>query len=113
MVMGAPEYQAAFNILWTRGPLAVNYNLNWFDETQRYTLQERESNPDIAEKRFLDYSAHVIHDLQLRYDYDTTWSFYGGVNNLTDNEPDVGETFFPVSAVGRYFYVGLDYAVDF
>ena len=109
----APEYQAAFNVLWQRGPVAVNYNLNWFDETQRYTLEQRQNNPDIAEKRYLDYSSHVVQDLQVRYDYSNSWSFYGGVNNLTDEEPDIGEVFFPVSAVGRYFYVGLDYSADF
>ena len=109
----APEYQAAFNLLWQRGPVALNYTLNWFDETYRFPKNEIENNPDIAEPRFLKYSAHVMQNLQLRYTPSEVWSFYGGINNLEDNEPDIGETFFPVSAVGRFFYVGVDYSADF
>ena len=109
----APEYQAAFNLLWQRGPMALNYTLNWFDETYRFPKNEIENNPDIAEPRFLKYSAHVMQNLQLRYTPSEVWSFYGGINNLEDNEPDIGETFFPVSAVGRFFYVGVDYSADF
>ena len=109
----APEYQAAFNLLWQRGPLAFNYTLNWFDETYRYTKTEIENNPDIAEPRFHKYSAHVMQNVQLRYAPNDVWSFYGGINNVEDNEPDIGETFFPVSAVGRFFYVGVDYSADF
>lgn len=109
----APEYQAAFNLLWQRGPLAFNYTLNWFDETYRYTKTEIANNPDIAEPRFHKYSAHVMQNVQLRYAPNDVWSFYGGINNVEDNEPDIGETFFPVSAVGRFFYVGVDYSADF
>ncbi|MDJ0909839.1 MAG: TonB-dependent receptor [Woeseiaceae bacterium] len=105
----APEYQVAFNALWARGPLAVNYSLNWFDETQRYTDEEIANNPDIAAPQYLSYDDHIVQDLQVRWDHGESWSFYGGVNNLTDEKPDIGETFFPVSAVGRYFYVGFDY----
>ncbi|MDX1517516.1 MAG: TonB-dependent receptor [Woeseiaceae bacterium] len=105
----APEFQFALDLTWERGPLAINYGLSYFDETQRFTLQERESNPDIAAPEFLDYSSRRVHDLQLRYDYDERWSFYGGISNIEDDKPDIGETFFPVSAVGRYFYVGLNY----
>ena len=109
----APEYQAAFNLLWQRGPLAFNYTLNWFDETYRFTKTEIANNPDIAEPRFHKYSAHVMQNVQLRYAPNDVWSFYGGINNVEDNEPDIGETFFPVSAVGRFFYVGVDYSADF
>ncbi len=105
----APEFQFLFNVTWERGPLAASYGLNYFDETQRYTIETRENNPDIAEERFLDYSARVVQDIQLRYTLNDSWSFFGGVNNLEDNKPDIGEVFFPVSAVGRYFYVGLNY----
>ncbi len=108
----APEYQAAFSALWQRGPLAVNYTLNWFDETYRFSKTAIENNPDIAEERFLKYSAHVEQDMQVRYTPNERWSVFGGVNNLADNQPDVGEVFFPVSGIGRYFYVGIDYSAE-
>ena len=34
-------------------------------------------------------------------------SFYGGVNNLADQKPDIGfQTNVPISPVGRYLYAG-------
>ncbi len=29
-----------------------------------------------------------------------------GCNNFTDQEPDIGYNFYPVDALGRYFYAG-------
>ena len=83
--------------------------MTYFDETQRFTREQRENNPDIAERRFLDYSAHRLHEIQALYRFNDSWSFYGGINNIEDNKPDVGETFFPVSAVGRFFYAGVNF----
>ena len=34
-------------------------------------------------------------------------NIYAGINNLFDTKPDVAVTGYPVSAVGRYFYVGV------
>ncbi|MEO1246818.1 MAG: TonB-dependent receptor [Pseudomonadota bacterium] len=108
-----PEYQAAFNMLWNRGPLSVNYAINWFDKTLRFSREAIENNPDIAAPEFVEYDEQLVQNIQVRYDPSETWSFYGGINNIADREPDIGATFFPVSAVGRYFYVGVDYAAGF
>gem|GEM_PF-5345155 len=35
--------------------------------------------------------------------------FYLGINNLTDEKPETGEEFYPVSAVGRYIFAGLNF----
>ena len=45
--------------------------------------------------------------MQLRWTTDDAMSFYFGVNNLFDQEPDVGLTFYPVSALGRFYYAGI------
>ena len=34
------------------------------------------------------------------------FTVYGGVNNLTDESPYASELAYPVSPVGRYFYLG-------
>jgi len=108
-----PEHQAAFNMLWNRGPLSVNYAINWFDKTLRFSREAIENNPDIADPEFIEYEEQFVQNIQVRYDPNDTWSFYGGINNIADREPDIGATFFPVSAVGRFFYVGVDYAAGF
>lgn len=35
--------------------------------------------------------------------------YHAGVNNLTNQRPDVNETFCPAPAAGRFFHVGLRY----
>jgi outer membrane receptor protein involved in Fe transport len=35
------------------------------------------------------------------------FNIYAGVNNLLDTKPDVGATAYPISAVGRSFFLGV------
>ena len=72
------------------------------------TPAELAANPDIAESRFHDYREKRLHDMHVAYDLQETTRLYAGVNNLTDEEPDIGQVFYPVSAIGRFFYFGLE-----
>jgi len=108
----APEWQAVFNLGWERGPLLLSYEFSWFDETDRVSPEELAGEPDIMESRYLEFSASEVHDLYARYSLDDGLSFYAGVNNLTDEQPDIGVTYYPVSAVGRFFYAGLTWAAE-
>ena len=51
----------------------------------------------------------MTHDIQARYGFANGVSVYGGIDNFTDQEPDIGMTFYPVSAVGRFWYVGASF----
>jgi outer membrane receptor protein involved in Fe transport len=104
----APEWQTNFDLRWEKGPLTLNYGFNYFSETQRFTLQERQDDPDIAPPEFLNYNARSTHDVQVRYDFGDRLVVYGGVNNLTDQEPDLDQPYYPVGAEGRTFYAGLN-----
>ncbi len=53
------------------------------------------------------FSAHEVHDLYARYSMDGGLSVYAGVNNLTDEKPDIGMTYYPVGAMGRFFFAGV------
>ena len=86
--------------------MIVNYGLSYVDETYRYTYQQRAADSDIVARELRKYDARLTHDMQVRYGFDNGIAVYGGVNNLTDQEPDLGETFYPVSAVGRFGFVG-------
>jgi len=46
------------------------------------------------------------HDVYARVDVTDGFSFYGGINNLFDQKPEVGTRFYPVNEVGRFFYAG-------
>ena len=102
----APKYQANTDLTWTKGPFTINYGLSWFDKTSRYTLGTLASNPDIVEKKYLYFKERWVHDIYVSYDVGDNFQFFGGVNNLTDNKPGVAADDYPVSAIGRYFFVG-------
>ena len=108
----APEWQAIFDLGWERGPFLVSYQYSWFDETDRVSPEALAGEPDILDPQYLKFSAHEIHDLYARYTLDNGLSMYVGVNNLTDEQPDIGMTYYPVSAVGRFFYAGLTWSAE-
>ena len=47
------------------------------------------------------------HDLNLSYELNEQLTFRAGVNNLTDERPFAAEAAFPVSAVGRNYFIGF------
>jgi outer membrane receptor protein involved in Fe transport len=102
----APKYSATGDITWTLGSLTLNYGVNYFSKTLRFTREEVAAEPDITSKKYLYIKPRWEHELQASYDVGERFNLYGGVNNLFDTKPDVGLSNYPVSAVGRFFYVG-------
>lgn len=106
----APEWQMNFDATWQLDALLVNYGINYFDKTYRYSYQERRANPDLVAPQYRKYDARFTHDVQVRYGFDNGIAIYGGVNNLTNQEPDVDKDFYPVSATGRFWYLGATFS---
>lgn len=104
---GAPKWVVSGDLTYKTGPLTLNYGINYFSKTQRFDRTLREAQPDIAAPEFLKIKAKWEHDIQASLDVDEKFSFYAGVNNLWDQKPDFASTNFPVSAVGRFIYVGV------
>jgi iron complex outermembrane recepter protein len=104
---GAPKWVVTGDLTYKKGPLTLNYGINYFSKTQRYSRTLREAQPDIAAPEFKMIKAKWEHDIQASFDVDEKFSFYAGVNNLWDQKPDFASTNFPVSAVGRFVYVGF------
>lgn len=105
---GAPEWQANLDVVWQRGPLTVNYGFNYFSETRRFDRNVVAAEPDVAERRYLWIDPRATHDVQVRWDFSDAFTLYGGVNNIGNQLPDIGQTYFPVGAEGRTFYVGVN-----
>lgn len=109
--IGAPEWQASLDITWQYGPLTLNYGYNYFSETFRYDNLIREQ-PDYVQAGYEEYKARSTHDLQARWNVNDRFAIYGGINNLFDQEPDAFAEAYPVSPLGRTFYVGLTASTD-
>ena len=72
----------------------------------RDTRQNTASNPDIYAPQYIRIKEQFSHDVSVSYDVTDQFQLYGGVNNLFDQKPAIGMFNTPVSAVGRFMFVG-------
>jgi len=109
---GAPEWQAALDIVWDRGPWTVNYSYNYWSETWRYATSSASAARLTTLPQYTKYSAYSVHDVQVRFSPTETWTLYAGVDNIGDELPDLGTTAYPVGPQGRTFYAGFTIELD-
>ena len=102
----SPKYTVNADLTWQKGPVTLNYGLLWFDKTLRYSNQVTEANPDIVAPEYLYVKALWQHDIYASVDVTDRFQFFGGVNNVFGQRPDVGTDTYPVSSIGRYIYAG-------
>lgn len=105
--INAPKYSGTFDLTWTKDAVTMNYGLNYFSKTRRYTVDQIAANPDIADPAYFFLRERWEHDLQLSFRVNDKFSFYGGVNNLTDKKGDIATVSSPYGAIGRYMYAGF------
>jgi iron complex outermembrane recepter protein len=103
----APKWQVNFNTTWQLDQFRLTHRVNYFSPTFRFSRQAIEADPDIVAPEFRKFDARFTHDMQAAFDVSDRFTFYGGVNNLFNQQPDIGATFYPVSGVGRFFYFGV------
>ena len=103
----APRYSATFDLTWIKGPLTVNYGIDWFGKTRRVTPEQEAANPDYAPKDLIWYHQKWEHQIYVSYDVEDKYQIYMGINNLWDRKPDDGAVAYPVSAEGRSFFLGF------
>ncbi|MEI5687530.1 TonB-dependent receptor plug domain-containing protein [Sphingomonas kyungheensis] len=102
-----PQWNATLSPTWINGAFTLSYNLRWQDAVRRFTRFETDGNPTYVDPRYFRHAALWQHDIQGQVEVGRDFAFYGGVNNVTDQKPDIGfETNVPISPVGRYFYAG-------
>ncbi len=105
---GQPRFNANFSPTWTIAGFTLSYNLRWFDKTRTTAKLVTDNDPLYAAPAQLRYSALWQHDVQVGYEVSRGASFYLGVTNLTDQQPDPGNAInAPISAIGRYLYAGV------
>ncbi|MGA1581061.1 MAG: TonB-dependent receptor domain-containing protein [Luminiphilus sp.] len=101
-----PEWSASMNLSWDRGPLSLGLQVGY---QSRQAVDEIQ---DIKERYGADafFDEVYILDLYANYQLSDSLSVYGGVNNLTDEEPFSTELAWPVGPRGRFFFLGVTYS---
>lgn len=102
----SPRIQINGDVTWEYDNFQLNYGFNYFSKTHRLSEDTRNAQPDFYPAEFMKYNERFTHDIQAAIKVNDRFTFYGGVNNMFNQKPDFGKFFYPVSAVGRFFYFG-------
>jgi outer membrane receptor protein involved in Fe transport len=107
---GLPKWIVNADTNWDVGNFNLNWQVRWQSEqllvgvtNLRLEGNDLQVFPNTADDVF-------VHDVQIAYDLDKfggEHTVYAGINNLTDEEPFLGELVRPAGVVGRFFFVGL------
>lgn len=103
--LNRPEWSGQLSLNAAYGNFSVNWRTRWQGEqvmTGQIETAEQNYGSMVFSKDFFS------HNLSGRYDYSDRISLFGGVGNVTDEEPFMTSSSTPVSMMGRSYYVGVD-----
>lgn len=103
--LGAPEFAGFGSVTWNRGDFTLNYGVQYIESTAvASVIQIERIDFEFGPAGFApDY---WIHNLAFSLDATDQVTFYGGINNLTDEVPYLSSSAYPVSGMGRSFFLG-------
>jgi outer membrane receptor protein involved in Fe transport len=107
-----PRWRGSANVTWSLDNFSLNYGVVYWSKTRRYTTEALEADPDISDPRYFFYKERWEHDIRAQIEVNDRFTLYGGVNNIFEQEPDIGQLSYPVSGIGRYFYAGAKVSLD-
>ncbi|MCH7981578.1 MAG: TonB-dependent receptor [Proteobacteria bacterium] len=101
-----PEWGGNFNATVGIGRVNLKYNLQYLGEqalrdVEIETVDVLYGPAGIADETF-------VHNISFSVDLNESYQIYGGVNNIGNERPFLTELAFPVSPLGRYFFLGLN-----
>ena len=104
--LGAPEWSGVGSVTYNRGPLTLNYQLQYVGEQAVAGVIQieriaTEFGPDGFAREYW------VHTLSGNYEVTDDFSLFAGVNNLTNEEPYIASSAYPVNGIGRTVFVGV------
>jgi outer membrane receptor protein involved in Fe transport len=103
--LGAPEWAGFGSVTWNRGAFTLNYGVQYIQSTAAASVIEIERiDTEFGPAGFApDY---WLHNIAFNLDATKNLTFYGGVNNLTNAIPYISSSAYPVSGIGRFYFLG-------
>ncbi len=102
-----PQYQAFVSASYQKGPFGFTYSLSWWDKTRRYSADRTTGNPTYVDPKYAWYKERWVHNISANFTVNKSMEFYGGVNNLFNQQPDIGSITYPTETSGTSFYAGF------
>lgn len=95
----SPDLRVRFDMRWRRGPLRLNYALNYMSAVKDTYTATIESNPTPTIKENIRHNASASYEIG-------NYTIRGGVTNITDEEPSYPTRNYG-DILGRQYYVGV------
>jgi outer membrane receptor protein involved in Fe transport len=102
-----PELAGQFAVDFMKGPLTLRWTTYYQDEQQMAGIEIEDAVPVFGGRGQEDEI--FFHDLSFSYELRDFLQVYGGINNVTDEQPFFTENAWPVSPVGRFGFLGVTY----
>ncbi len=104
--LGAPEWAGLIGASWNRDAFTLTYRMQYIGEQAvAGVIQVERIDLEFGEAGWAD--EYFVHDLSASYQWKDQFTFYGGVSNLTNEEPYLASSAYPVSGMGRYYFLGV------
>ena len=100
-----PEVAFSTGLAWDKDAFRIEWETFW-QSKQYYQGVEAEDPSGFAEPN--RDGSFWSHDVSVSYKINDDFTLRGGVNNLTDERPFKAEAAYPISAIGRNFFVGIN-----
>ncbi|MBI1391866.1 MAG: TonB-dependent receptor plug domain-containing protein [Alphaproteobacteria bacterium] len=104
-----PEFAANGFFNYRRGPFAFTWQTQFQDEQGLRAVEIETVNTNYGPAGIAD--AVFIHDVNASYQISDQLQVYGGINNVLDRNPFFTEQAYPVSPLGRYFFLGARFTM--
>jgi len=105
-----PELAGNIFLNWNWGDLQVGWQSQFMDEMLFGGIEVETAETLYGRSVFQD--AFWQHDLSASYRIGDNMMVYGGVKNVTDEQPFITENAFPSSPRGTFFFVGVDWSAN-
>ncbi len=105
-----PELAGNVFLSWTVGNLRLGWQSQFLDEMLFRDIEVETAVSLYGSNIFQE--AFWQHDFNASYLINDDIMVYGGIKNVTDEQPFITETAFPASPRGTFFFIGLDYTVQ-
>ena len=102
-----PERAGNVYLNWGWGDLNVSFQSQYLDEMLLGTVEIETADTLYGDAVIMDET--WIHDISASYNYNDQITIYGGIRNISEEDPFMTERAFPINPRGRMFFLGGTY----
>ncbi len=103
--LGVPEWSGIGSVTWGLGALDVTWTTQYIGKQAIASAIEIEDlQAEFGPAGFAQ--PYWVHNAAVQFEVVNGVQVFGGINNVTDKAPFIASSAYPVSGLGRFFYLG-------